>query len=60
MTIAGTDVRVPVSSGTTDAGVRAVATVMSAPWALRPDMISLERGDMRESVLRSVPSRSLT
>ncbi len=43
ITIAGAAVRVFASRGTTVAGVRAVATVMSAPCAVRSDIISLDR-----------------
>ena len=60
MTTAGGVVRVPFSSGTTVAGVRAVATVISAPSAVSEEIISDERCETRESVPNRVPSRSLT
>ena len=60
ITIAGTEVRVWLIRGTTVAGVRAVATVISAPRSVSPVIISDVRLLMRLSVLRSVPSRSLT
>ena len=49
----------PPNSGTTVAGVRAVASEMSAPSVSEAAYGFRRMGDIRLSVLRSVPSRSL-
>ncbi len=60
MTMAGIDMSAPDSSGTTVAGVRAVATVIIAPLRVRLDMMCDDFGLTLLSAFSSVPSMSLT
>ena len=60
MTMASAAMWVSASRGTTVAGVRAVATVMSAPSALSSEMMRADSADTRLSDDSNVPSISLT